>query len=164
MVKATGAAGVSVNNQTGVKTDFRGYTLVPYVSPYRENDISLDPETLANDVDLSLTNSTVVPTRGAVVKADFDVRVGNRVLMTLRLPGSGVVPFGAIATQTSSDTDSASIVGDRGEVYLTGLPEKGSLFVQWGARVTEQCQVDYQLEHQPEQNVSRINALCHLNN
>lgn len=163
LVKATGAAGVSVNNQTGVRTDFRGYTLVPYVSPYRENDISLDPETLANNVDLSLTNSTVVPTRGAVVKADFDVRVGNRVLMTLRLPGSDVVPFGAIATQTSSDIDSASIVGDRGEVYLTGLPEKGSLLVQWGPRATEQCQVDYQLEQQPEQNVSRINTLCHLN-
>lgn len=33
LVEAPGADGVTVMNQTGVKTDYRGYTIVPYVSP-----------------------------------------------------------------------------------------------------------------------------------
>ncbi len=42
LVKAPGAAGVPVNNETGVDTDFRGYAVVPYASPYHRNEVTLD--------------------------------------------------------------------------------------------------------------------------
>lgn len=46
LVKAPGAYGTHITNQTGVETDFRGYTVVPFVTAYRHNTISLDTETL----------------------------------------------------------------------------------------------------------------------
>jgi outer membrane usher protein FimD/PapC len=37
LVKAPGAGGVKVENQTGVRTDWRGYAVLPYATEYREN-------------------------------------------------------------------------------------------------------------------------------
>lgn len=40
LVKAPGANGVGITNQSGVKTDWRGYAIVPYTSPYRKTRCS----------------------------------------------------------------------------------------------------------------------------
>lgn len=40
--------------------------------------------------------------------------------------------------------ENASIVGDGGEVLLSGLPQKGTLQVKWGmARQETTCRADY---------------------
>jgi outer membrane usher protein len=83
LVKAPGTHGTHITNQTGVETDFRGYTVVPFVTAYRHNTIALDTETLPDDADVTHAAQIVTPTRGAVVRASFNTRVGNRVLMTL---------------------------------------------------------------------------------
>lgn len=76
-----------------MKTDFRGYTLVPYLSPYREYTVGLNTETLPDDADLTLTSRVVIPTRGAIVRARFDTRVGKRVLMVLTRANGQPVPL-----------------------------------------------------------------------
>ncbi|VTR36867.1 Outer membrane usher protein fimD precursor [Serratia fonticola] len=83
LVKAPGAKGIDINNNRGVKTDGRGYAVVPYISPYRNNAISLDTTSLPDDVELELTSQTVTPTRGAVVVARYQTKIGQRVMMTL---------------------------------------------------------------------------------
>ena len=83
LVKAPGTHGTHITNQTGVETDFRGYTVVPFVTAYRHNTIALDTETLPDNADVTHAAQIVTPTRGAVVRASFNTRVGNRVLMTL---------------------------------------------------------------------------------
>ncbi len=45
--ESPGAGGVKVENQTGVRTDWRGYAVLPYATEYRENRIALDTNTLA---------------------------------------------------------------------------------------------------------------------
>ncbi|MCP5928555.1 fimbria/pilus outer membrane usher protein, partial [Klebsiella pneumoniae] len=65
LVKAPGADGVKVENQTGVTTDWRGYAVVPYATEYRENRVALDTNTLADNVDLDDAVVSVVPTHGA---------------------------------------------------------------------------------------------------
>lgn len=87
------AADVNIANNTGVKTDWRGYAVVPYVTAYRRNQIALDTSTLPDNVDMTLTSTSVIPTRGAVVRADFDPNVGQRVLMTLTRVNGEPVPF-----------------------------------------------------------------------
>lgn len=82
-MKAPGTHGTHIANQTGVETDFRGYTVVPFVTPYRHNTIALDTETLPDEADVTHAAYVVTPTRGAVVRASFNTRVGSRVLMTL---------------------------------------------------------------------------------
>ena len=146
LVKAPGAAGVGINNQTGVRTDWRGYALVPYTSPYRKNTLTLDTSTMPDDVDLELTTQTVVPTRGAVVRANYATSVGSRVLMTVRQDNGRPVPFGAmVSIPGAASSEQAFIVGDSGQVYLTGLESSGVLNVKWGASAQDRCRVQYAL-------------------
>ena len=142
LIAAPGANGIGVINQNGVRTDFRGYAIVPYASPYRKNELTLDPLTLADDTELPMTTQTVIPTRGAVVRAQYQTSVGYRVLMTLLRPGGRTIPFGAIATGSGSQ---GAIIGDAGQVYLTGLDAQGQLLVKWGNAPDEQCKVTYRL-------------------
>lgn len=129
-------------------TDWRGYAVSPYLLDYNKNSIGLDPSTLPMDVDLVQSNVNVYPTKGAVVKASFTTRIGYQVLMTLKQE-TKYVPFGAIATLVSDDGAETinSIVGDSGQVYLTGLPENGKLLVKWGEDAAQQCQVNFDLRN-----------------
>jgi outer membrane usher protein len=162
LVKAPGAGNVGVSNQTGVKTDWRGYAIVPYTSPYRKNAVQLNTETLPDDVDLTLTSQTVIPTRGAVVRANFKASVGQRVLMTLMRQGGAPVPFGAMVTASSQKDAPSFIVGDEGQVYLTGLENDGTLTAKWGNDAAQQCQVNYALKETLSDNtqIMMINAQC----
>ena len=159
LIKAPGTHGTHIANQTGVETDYRGYTLVPFVTPWRHNPISLDTETLPEDADVTHASQTVTPTRGAIVRASFDTRVGNRVLMTLAWKDKPL-PFGA--TVTTEDKSSEFIVGNDGLVYLTGLPQHGRLFVSWGKEASEHCVADYALmQDKDDTNIINAAAQCH---
>lgn len=149
LVSAPGAEGVSLTNGGG-KTDSRGFAVVPYLTDYSRNSVGLDPSTLPDNVDLPQNQQTVYPTNGAVVKASFATRIGYQVLMTLTHASGSAVPFGATASlleNTVSD-EITGIVGDNGQVYLTGLPEKGQLSVEWGKGNDKQCRVSYNLKGQ----------------
>jgi len=162
LVRAPGAADAKVQNNTGVRTDWRGYAVVPYVSTYRKNRVALDSETLADDVDIDTNTQTVIPTNGAVVLANFKTRVGSRVLMTLNYQGKPV-PFGATAALLQEDgaMDNSSIVGTDGQVYLSGVPEKGQLQVKWGNTASQQCQVDFTLPKvNPPSSVATSDFVC----
>ncbi|EPN9525814.1 fimbria/pilus outer membrane usher protein [Cronobacter malonaticus] len=149
LVEAPGANGTAIANQTGIATDGRGYTIVPFVSPYRRNAIALDTETLPADADVTQAVQTVTPTRGAVVRAHFDTRTGARALMTLMRADGHPVPFGA--TATAEGVEEAFIVGEDGQVYLTGLQPQGSLQVSWGKDASQHCAATWDL---PSQNGS----------
>jgi outer membrane usher protein len=156
LVQAPGANGVGISGQTGVQTDWRGYAIVPYVTPYRKNQIQLNTENLPDNVDLSLTSQKVVPTRGAVVKASYQANVGQRVLMTLLRQDGIPVPFGATVSDPAQKMAQGFIVGDSGQVYLTGMADSGSLNVKWGNAPDTQCRVDYNLP-------SQVNGIANLN-
>jgi len=59
------------------------------------------------------------------------------MLVTLRY-GSKPVPFGAIAV-VNDTTGQTSIVGEAGEVYLSGINHRTVLRVKWGDEVYEEC-------------------------
>lgn len=148
LIKAPGAAGAGVNNQRSVKTDFRGYGITSNVTPFHKNDIGLNTASLPDDVELALTSQTVIPTRGAVVRADYITSVGKRLLLTLVRSGRQTVPFGAMATLQGRNGPSA-IVGDDGQVYLTGMPQAGTLEVVWGSDDQQRCTADFTLPTAP---------------
>ncbi|MDI3426292.1 fimbria/pilus outer membrane usher protein [Enterobacter sp. V87_3] len=145
IVNAPGADDAKVQNNTGVYTDWRGYAVVPYVNPYKKNRIALDTSTLCDEVDIDTAVQTVTPTQGAVVMADFNTRLGRRVLMTLYYRGLPV-PFGA---QAKLKEGGSGIVGDDGQVYLTGVPQEGEIAVNWNG--VQQCAVHYRLPEQENQ-------------
>ena len=114
-----------------------------------QNDVALMTDTLPDDVELELTNKTVIPTRGAIVRAEYNANIGMRVLMNLTLSNGQPIPFGAIAT-IKEENNKAFIVGDKGQVYLTGLSPKFTLNVVWGDDAKSKCQVNYNDENQSE--------------
>ena len=158
LVKAPGADDVSITSNTGVKTDWRGDAVVPYVTAYRRNQISLDTATLPDDVDMTLTSASVIPTRGAVVRADFNPNVGQRALMTLIRANGEAVPFGATVSREDDKKNGGSIVGDGGQVYLSGMSDSGTLKVTWGSRADQTCRVSYSLSTTP--GIQLINGDC----
>jgi len=110
---------------------------------------------------MTLTSATVIPTRGAVVRADFDPNVGQRVLMTLPRASGDPVPFGATAGVNNGDKENSSIVGDGGQVYLSGMSDSGTLTVKWGNSAAQSCQVNYRLPEQPATSgIQLINGDC----
>jgi len=142
LIEAPGADNVKVENATGVRTDWRGYAVVPYATTYRKNRMALDTTTLGDKVDLDNAVVDVVPTQGAVVRASFKAHVGIRALLTL-LRNHEPIPFGA--TVTRDDEGAGSIVAEAGQVYLSGLAPKGVLKVQWGEGAAQTCTAQYEL-------------------
>ncbi|WP_447885614.1 fimbria/pilus outer membrane usher protein [Serratia fonticola] len=164
IVRAPEAGDVVVQNATGVSTDAKGYAVVPYLMPYQRNRVQLGVDSLSDNVDLVNSSANVVPTRGAIVWADFKTQVGFRALIKLYLQGS-TVPFGATATiiagnKSGSSDVSSGIVGDNGEVYLNGLPEKGRLLVIWGKRPEQQCEADFSLPKNKDTPVLQAISVC----
>lgn len=158
LVKAPGAGNVAVENQSGIRTDQRGYAVLPFAMDYRENRVALNPNTLANNVELDQAVVNVVPTHGAVVLADFKTYVGLKVLMTLTYNGQPL-PFGTVVSFDNGR--SGSIVADGGQVYLSGLPLNGEVKAKWGDGTAEQCVASYQLPPESQQQaLSTITALC----
>ncbi|MFI0604948.1 fimbria/pilus outer membrane usher protein [Escherichia coli] len=134
LVIAPGISGASVGGWPGVRTDYNGYTLAGYMSPYQENIITMDPSTFKENAEVVQTDVRVVPTKGAVVKARFETRVGERALIKLTRHDGTPVPFGSVVTLEGGKNSNSSvgIAGNNGEVYMNGLPKRGRLKVVWG--------------------------------
>ncbi|MCX2589183.1 MULTISPECIES: fimbria/pilus outer membrane usher protein [Proteus] len=135
------ASDVAVLNQAGVETNSYGYALVPYITPYRKNTIDIDTSALPENTELALTTQTVSPSRGALVKANFSANVGYRALIALTLENGELVPFGAQVI-FKDNPQLNNIVGNDGEVYLSGLSEKGQFIVKYN---NKQCSANYNL-------------------
>lgn len=144
LISAPDAGGVSVMNG-GVVTDSHGYAVVPYLSAYQNNTVTLNPTTLPDNVDLTQSSVNVYPTKGAVVMAKFATKTGYQALLSL-LHNNVAVPFGTVVTVDGSDNNNSSIAGDGGQVYLSGLPVQGRLTAVWGPEASQRCQARFNLD------------------
>ena len=92
--------------------------MLPYATEYRENRVALDTNSLADNVDLDDAVASVVPTHGAIVRAEFKAHVGLKLLMSLTYNGKPV-PFGALVT--SDGSQASSIIGRRSSSFMPGI-------------------------------------------
>ncbi len=159
LIRAPGAAGIEVQNQTGVRTDWRGYAILPSASFYTKNRVALDVDHLAAGVSLDNSVAFVIPSRGSITRADFAVRVGHDLLLTL-LKKNKPLPFGTTVTETTSGA--TGIVDDRGRVYLSGLPESGVLISKWGDGAEAKCIIPFHLDKTKEKNNEVVDGLTQL--
>ncbi|THE42310.1 hypothetical protein DJ535_00125 [Citrobacter murliniae] len=144
LIDLNGAPGVRVQNYPGIATDPFGYAVIPYLTSYQENRISLDTTLLPDDVDVQQTTQVVVPNNGAVVTARFTADIGLRVLVTLRDKNGNPVPFGARAS--NPDSGQENIVDEGGVLYLAGVSTQPQPWtVQWGNQADQQCQFTFSL-------------------
>ncbi|MBC3252454.1 fimbria/pilus outer membrane usher protein [Serratia fonticola] len=143
LLSASGVPDVGIENQPGIQTDWWGYAIQPYAIGYRENRVALNVDTLNERTEADSTVVRVVPTKGAVAKAEFAVRQGYRLLLSMIYQGKPL-PFGAVV----SSGDNSGIVGDAGQVFLSGMQEKGQVKAKWGNGVNQQCTGEYRLHNE----------------
>ena len=159
LIKAPGAAGLSVDNENGVATDWRGYTVKTQLSPYDENRIALgNNDFTSGNIELEKSVQQLVPTRGAVVKAEFVTHIGYRVLFNVALASGKPAPFGAMGTATLPTGSVTGIVGDGGELYLAGMPETGQFTLTLSDGKT--CRADYVIHQQPDFGLVQLPVIC----
>jgi outer membrane usher protein len=132
-------AGVEVVNATGVKTDQHGYALVPYLRPYRLNQIELQTDQVGPEVEIDNGITQVVPRRGAVVKATFAARKVSRLVITARTATGQPLPFGAQVSDAEGTV--LGTVGQAGQMLLSTHTQPQMLDVHWGDGPDPQCQL-----------------------
>lgn len=162
LVVAPGASDIAVSGQTGISTDTNGLAVVPGVTPFRDTHLSFDTESINNDkVELLDTSKMVTPARGAIVVANYHTAIGSKALINLSQKDGGPVPFGANVTlQNDTASSTAGIVGNNGQVYMTGLKETGTLLAKWGDAPNEQCLADYHLTNHNSEHIAIISLNC----
>ena len=160
LVKAPGLKNVRLENDATIETDSRGYAIIPYVTPYHRTNVTLDSTTLGNNMELPNTTQKVVPTRAAVVRANFAGNIGRRAFLILKRASGENVPYGATVTSTTDKNAQASIVSDGGMVYMSGLKDNGEVYAQWGSKAGQQCKAAYSLATEIE-GIAQTTAVCH---
>lgn len=155
LIETRGVTGIPVEGGTGTVTDARGYAVQPWASEFRENRVVIDIRHLDPQTEIADPVVRVVPTRGAVVRARFAAKTGYRILMTLRRDGRPL-PLGT----TVSLGDSSSLVGDNGQVYLSGAERRGTLRAKWGSQRGQSCGATWDLGNITSSSVVRISADC----
>ncbi|EBX1353129.1 outer membrane usher protein [Salmonella enterica subsp. enterica serovar Okatie] len=142
LVKASGAEGAGIgygNSEIGES----GYGIMPYMSAYRENRVSLDISTLENDVEVKNTSAVTVPRSGAVVLVNFETDEGRSLILELQRSDKGFIPLGADVLNEKNEP--IGTVGQAGQAYVRGVEDQGVLRVVWGSGKESTCTVHYQV-------------------
>ena len=80
-----------------------------------------------------------------MVSARFKTSIGKKALFKLTRHDGKKVPFGAVVSSATADDNKrvVGIVNESGEVYMSGLSEKGQLDVKWSSHGS--CKAVYKL-------------------
>ena len=158
IIETPGARDISVEGQPGVSTNRWGRAVVPSVSAYRDNPLSLDTRHAADNVELVDAGQNVIPTHGAVVVRRFQTKVGRRAIVMLSLPDGKPAPFGASAWQ---EKEQVGMVADNGLLYLNGILADGSATLHVDLGNHAQCQFTLPDAGGPSEPwYQQINAVC----
>uniref|UniRef100_UPI0020BE5E0A fimbria/pilus outer membrane usher protein n=1 Tax=Proteus faecis TaxID=2050967 RepID=UPI0020BE5E0A len=160
LIKANKANNIKVENTNGILTNNNGYAVLPYASTYKNNRVSLDVNSLGENVELENSILNVVPTKGALVQAEFKTNIGYRAMVTLSKQNGSVIPFGAIVIDEARSV--SGIVGDDGRVFISGLAPVGKLKAKWGQTEDQQCLFNYEISEtsSKEKGIYFISATC----
>jgi outer membrane usher protein len=131
---------------------------VPSVAPYRSNRVILDPEGLPDQVELKDTIQEVVPTNGALVRANYATKVGIKALLTLQDSSGQPLPFGAQVYDAKGQE--IGMVSEAGEAYVTGLAAQGELNVKWGDRDSQRCAASYVVTAAASNQLPKMTTRC----
>ena len=143
LVHASGAKGASASMGNG-QVDGFGNMVVTSLSPYRENTVGLNIDTMENDVAIGNTTGVVVPTSGALVRVDIETDARKAFMLELTRDDGGFIPLAADVQDSTGS--SVGTVGQAGIAFVRGVDDSGTLSVIWGSGTESRCQVSYQLD------------------
>lgn len=157
LVAAPGAADVGIEANPGLHTDGAGYAVVPNLTPYRRNELTLHTADLGKQTAVRTATRIVTPKRGAVVVARYKVSKG-RMLIDIKDVQGKPAPFGARIETLSGDE--VGMVGPDGQGFVTGAGTRGKLRVRWGQHDADQCTLSFNLGQQGKSVLPETSAVC----
>lgn len=159
LVEAKGAEGARLFNGQGTRINHQGYALIPAITPYRYNNISLEPKGISDRVEIETNDQRIVPYAGAAVKVMFKTRMGYPLLIQAKLDADEFVPLGADVIDSQNNV--IGMVGQSGQMYVRTPAKQGVLTVKWGEESDQKCDVHYQLNDELlKQTIIRLEETC----
>lgn len=162
LVKASGATGAHLTNGSS-EIGESGYAVMPWLSAYRENRVTLDTSTLTADVDVKNNSTITVPRSGAVVMVNFATNQGRSAVLELTRSDHGFIPLGADVF--NEEGENIGTVGQAGQAYVRGIKNSGTLRVVWGPGRENTCTVRYRMDSGAQKvGLTTVlnNQICHL--
>lgn len=162
IVHAPGAEGARVNGASDLTINKSGYAVIPYVTPYRINEVSLDAKGMSEEVELEGASQRVAPYAGAITKVDFATKLGKAIYIHALDQNGNTLPFGADII--NSNNENIGIVAQGSLVYLRTEQLSDTITVKWGEEQNEQCQMPYDIGNQVNDNKSSVimlEGVCH---
>lgn len=155
LVEAKGARGAHLS-QGDSRIAGNGFAVLPQITPYRWNSVSIEPQGLSHDVELLQTSQRVVPTAGAMVHMTFATRIDTTVYIRAVAPdGPLEIPFGSDVRNEAGELVGA--VSQGGIVRVQG--DHHHLIV--GNDETGQCRLDYTVPASTDERGLRMTeAVC----
>lgn len=166
LIEAPGATGAELMNAKGVLINTRGYALLPAMTPYQYNSITLNPTGMPQHSELEKGSQRAVPYAGAALRLKFQSRQGYALLIQSQFAPNHVIPFGTevfdiTASPEITQQQSVGMVGQQGQIYLRAQHAQGRLALQWGDHNQFTCQIDYALTAEQLKNpLIRLQAPC----
>ena len=130
LIEAPGATGAVVSNTSGIRINNSGYAVVPYITPYRLNTVTLDPRDMSNEVELQTTTRQVAPYAGAIVKINYPTQTGTPMLIKVHRHNGEKLPFGT--SVVDEQAQNVGIVGQGSRIFLRSDKTHGRLTAHWG--------------------------------
>lgn len=162
VIEAEHAAGARVTNYSGVRVNGGGRAVVPYLTPYRQNAVEIDPKGISTDVELLSTSQHVAPTAGAVSLLRFVTERGYSVLIRGRLASGEPLPFAAGIFDEQGGN--VGYVAQGGQSIVRVARNEGTLVVKWGEQSGQRCTLDYAVDADPKaprtDGFRRVAAMC----
>ena len=156
LVEVPGVAGIPVGNNAGVTTGTNGHAVVPNSQPYRTNWINLDSSQLGADIEIDNTTQQVIPRRGSVTVARFNIKQGRRVQFELVKADGTPMPFGARVENAEGTL--LAIADPSGQALVLVESDKGILNIKSGALA---CEAAYALpERSSTQGYDQMKLVC----
>ncbi|WP_145483845.1 fimbria/pilus outer membrane usher protein [Yersinia rohdei] len=168
LVEAKGASGAKVMYGQGAKIDSFGYALVPTLTPYRYNTITLNPDGMDFNTELQDAERQIAPYAGSAVKVTFRTLSGYPLLINVKLADGSQLPMGAVVYNAGQKADGdnnqhqeVGMVGQGSQAYLRAEKLRGTLMLVWGESANERCQLDYDLgKPDNDRQLYKLDALC----
>lgn len=140
-----GAHGASITGIHAAKTNRRGYAVLPYLIPYRLNEVTVDPKGLPLEVELKTASANAIPTAGAVVKMIVPTVTGRNALIEAFRPDGTPLPFGDDVYDPQGQA--VGVVGQNSRLWVRGISEQGTLYVGQGL---QRCAIAFDLATTPD--------------
>lgn len=156
LVEASGASGAMLKNGMGARINNSGYAIMPSLTPYRYNEVVIDPQGVKNNnIELSSQSGRIAPYAGAMVKVKVKTTEGYPLLLSVE-NGSELLSLGENVFDKNNEV--VGMVSQGGMIYARVKQMSGTLFTRSEG---QRCTLPYDIvDKTSTQTIYRASTVC----